>query len=63
MLCPASSQQRPSGRGRPSYKRDGILAGQRADGRVQMLNDEPQPQVALALGFLTTNCDPRRSSM
>lgn len=30
---------------------------------VQTENDEPQPQVVVAFGFLMTNCAPFRSSL
>jgi len=30
---------------------------------VQAENDEPQPQVVVAFGFLITNCAPSRSSL
>jgi len=34
-----------------------------AGNRTQTENDDPQPQVVLALGFLITNCAPSRPSL
>jgi len=37
--------------------------GKRANGGVYAENEDPQPQVVVALGFLITNCAPSISSL
>jgi hypothetical protein len=40
-----------------------VYAATRRLGSDQAENDEPQPQVVVAFGFLITNCAPCRSSL
>ncbi|KOS92330.1 hypothetical protein DM47_2042 [Burkholderia mallei] len=54
----------PSPHGRDPGKKNGapspVFIGRTS---VQTENDEPQPQVVVAFGFLMTNCAPFRSSL
>ncbi len=40
-----------------------LFAGKAAEGPYQAENEEPQPQVVVAFGFLITNWAPSRSSL